>query len=214
VKQFDFFERAGEMSNLPEGLTYQPDLITPAEQDALVSHISELPFREFQFHQFLAKRRTVSFGWHYDYSGARLQKADPIPEFLLPLRALAARVAKLEPKDFQHVLVTEYAPGTGIGWHRDKAVFGEVVGISLLTPCVLRFRLKENDKWRRANVPVEPRSAYHLSGPARTVWEHSILRVDELRYAITFRNLRPLESGVKPTRSKAHARAKRNAAIS
>lgn len=205
MKQFDFFEPADRLSNLPRGLTYQPDLITPAEQDALVSRIRELPFREFQFHQFLAKRRTVSFGWHYDYSGARLQKADPIPEFLLPLRALAAQVAKVDSESFQHVLVTEYAAGTGIGWHRDKAVFGEVVGVSLLTPCVLRFRRKEDGNWQRANVPVEPRSAYHLSGPARTVWEHSILRVDELRYAITFRNLRPTQ---------APARAKRNAAIS
>jgi alkylated DNA repair dioxygenase AlkB len=188
VKQFDLLEP--NASNFPDGFKYQPDLITPNEQDALVSHIRELPFREFQFHGFLAKRRTVSFGWHYDYSGQQLQKADPIPEFLLPLRALAAQLANLTTEAFQHVLVTEYGPGTGIGWHRDKAVFGQVVGVSLLTPCVLRFRRKQGEKWQRANLPVEPRSAYHLSGPARTVWEHSILRVDELRYAITFRNMR------------------------
>ncbi len=191
MKQFDFFEPIDKATpDLPAGLTYQPELITVAQELSIVSHIRELPFREFQFHNFLAKRRTVSFGWHYDYSGRQLQKAEAIPEFLLPLRARAARFANLEPEAFQHVLVTEYAPGTGIGWHRDKGVFGQVVGVSLLTKCVLRFRRKENEKWQRANVPVEPRSAYHLSGPARTVWEHSILRVDELRYAITFRNLR------------------------
>jgi alkylated DNA repair dioxygenase AlkB len=37
---------------------------------------------------------------------------------------------------------------------------------------------------------AEPRSAYLLSGPARSEWEHSIPAVDALRYSITFRNLR------------------------
>ena len=40
------------------------------------------------------------------------------------------------------------------------------------------------------DILAEPRSAYHLTGPARFEWEHSILRVDELRYSITFRNMR------------------------
>jgi alkylated DNA repair dioxygenase AlkB len=155
-----------------------------------MQHIRELPFREFQFHGFVGKRRTVSFGWQYDYSGQHLKRAEDIPEFLLPLRSKAASFAGFEPPAFQHVLVTEYGPGAGIGWHRDKSVFGQVVGVSLLTSCVLRFRRKENEKWQRTNVPVEARSAYHLRGPARTEWQHSILRVDELRYAITFRNLR------------------------
>ena len=33
-------------------------------------------------------------------------------------------------------------------------------------------------------------SAYLLSGPARSEWEHSIPPVDATRYSITFRNLR------------------------
>jgi len=37
---------------------------------------------------------------------------------------------------------------------------------------------------------AEPRSAYLLSGPARTTWEHSIPPVTSLRYSITFRNVR------------------------
>jgi alkylated DNA repair dioxygenase AlkB len=66
-----------------------------------------------------------------------------------------------------------------------------VVGISLHAPCVLRLRRKVGErKWERVNVVAEPRSAYHLSGQARTVWEHSIPPVEALRYSITFRNLR------------------------
>jgi alkylated DNA repair dioxygenase AlkB len=182
---------AGAAPNLPEGFRYRPELIGPADEEALLGRVRRLPFRDFEFHGYTGKRRVVSFGWHYDFSGRRLQKADNIPEFLLALREAAAALADLEPKEFQHVLVTEYGPGAGIGWHRDKAVFGRVVGVSLLSPCALRFRRKLSvKKWERAKVTAEPRSAYLLSGPARLEWEHSIPRVEALRYSITFRNLR------------------------
>src|ERR1044072_6675411 len=169
---------------LMEGFRYQPEIIEPAFEDALVAQVRELQFREFEFHGYKGKRRVVSFGWKYEFAGGgQLHKAEQIPEFLLPLRSVAASFAQLEPEAFQHVLVTEYAPGAGIGWHRDKAVFGEGVGVSLLAPCVLRFRKKVDGKWDRVNVRAEPRSAYYLSGPARSVWQHSILRVDALRYS-------------------------------
>ena len=174
-----------------EGFRYQQELIEPAAEDALVAHVRELPFQEFEFHGYKGKRRVVSFGWKYEFSGGgQLRKADEIPEFLLRLRSLAASFARLHADAFQHVLVTEYGPGAGIGWHRDKAVFGQVVGVSLLAPCVLRFRRKMKTKWDRVNVLAERGSGYHLTGPARAEWEHSILRVDALRYSITFRTMR------------------------
>ena len=189
--QLKFFEREVRRTrgDLPEGFQYQPELIGPSEEHELVARIRELPFREFEFHGYLGKRRIVSFGWHYDFSGQRLRKAEDIPEFLLGIRKLAAALAGLESNEFQHVLVTEYSPGAGIGWHRDKGVFGTVAGISLLAPCVLRFRRKAGEKWERSNTPIEPCSAYVLTGPARSEWQHSISRVDELRYSITFRNV-------------------------
>jgi alkylated DNA repair dioxygenase AlkB len=174
-----------------EGFNYQPELIEAADEDALVARVRELPFQEFEFHGYKGKRRVVSFGWKYEFSGGgELRKAGEIPEFLLGLRSRAASFAGVDPDAFQHVLVTEYGPGAGIGWHRDKRVFGQVAGVSLLAPCVLRFRRKVNTKWERVNVLAEPRSAYHLTGPARSEWEHSILRVDALRYSITFRTMR------------------------
>ena len=182
---------ADDVAGRLEGFHYQPELIEPSLEDALVARVQELPFQEFEFHGYKGKRRVVSFGWKYEFSGGgQLRKADEIPEFLLELRSLAASFAALQPDAFQHVLVTEYGPGAGIGWHRDKAVFGQVVGVSLLAPCVLRFRRKVNTKWDRVNVLTDARSAYHLTGPARSDWQHSILRVDELRYSITFRTMR------------------------
>jgi alkylated DNA repair dioxygenase AlkB len=174
-----------------EGFRYQPELISLAEEDALIARVRELPFKNFEFHGFKGKRRTVSFGWQYEFSGrGALRKADDVPEFLLRVRTRAASFAGIGPEVLQHVLVIEYGPGAGIGWHRDRPVFGDVIGVSLLARCVLRFRRKHpGGKWERANVCAEPRSAYFLTGPARSEWEHSILRVDELRYSITFRNV-------------------------
>lgn len=186
--QRSFFEQGAAAGF--EGFRYQPDLLDQSDEQALLTHLRTLPFREFEFHGYTGKRRVVSFGWKYVFSGEKLVKADEMPEFLLPLRDRAAVFAGLEPEAFEHVLVTEYGPGAGIGWHRDKAVFGEVVGVSLLAPCILRFRRKAGEKWERVNVLTEPRSAYHLTGPARSEWQHSILRVEALRYSITFRTMR------------------------
>ena len=193
-QQFDLFggpDRGKDPGPaLPDGFKYAPDLLGAADEASLLAHVRELPFRDFEFHGYTGRRRVVSFGWHYDFAERRLRKADDIPAFLLALREPAAAFAGMAPAALQHALVTEYAPGTGIGWHRDKAVFGEVVGISLLSPCVFRLRRAAGDGWERVNVPAEPRSAYLLSGPSRTEWEHSVPPVGALRYSVTFRNLR------------------------
>ena len=175
---------------LPDGFRYQPDLITPDEEAAVLDHMHELPFKEFEFHGYVGKRRTVSFGWHYDFGERRLRKADDMPGFLRTLRETAARFAGMEAERLQHALVTEYSEGAGIGWHRDKAVFGEIVGLSLLSPCTFRLRRPDGDDWKRVSLVAAPRSAYLLAGASRTEWEHSIPGVDALRYSITYRNLR------------------------
>ncbi len=175
---------------LPEGFKYQPDLVPAEDEQALLQQVRDLPFKDFEFHGFVGKRRVVSYGWRYDFNDSVLQKTDDIPPFLLSLRELAADFAGMDPARLQHVLVTEYDAGAGIGWHRDKAVFGEVVGISLLSSCVFRLRRKAGTIWERISLTAEPRSAYLLSGPSRTEWEHSIPGVDALRYSVTFRNLR------------------------
>jgi alkylated DNA repair dioxygenase AlkB len=74
--------------------------------------------------------------------------------------------------------------------HKDRPVFGEVIGVSLLAPCRFRLRRKAGTTWERASLVAQPRSAYLLSGVARTQWEHSIPPLDRLRYSVTFRNFR------------------------
>lgn len=175
--------------DLPEGLVYRGELISPAEEAALAHRIAQLPFKAFEFRGFVGKRRVVSFGWRYDFNQQRFEAAEPIPDWLSPLRAQAAAFAGLPAESFAQALVTEYAPGAAIGWHRDRPQFSEVVGVSLLAPCVFRLRRRRGSGWDRAAFEAEPRSAYLLSGSARRDWEHSIPPVAALRYSVTFRRL-------------------------
>jgi DNA oxidative demethylase len=171
------------------GLRYEDEVISRAEEHALVERLESLELAPFRFHGWLGNRRTQSFGWRYDFEDASFTPAEPIPEWLQPLRERAAALAALEPEEFVHVLLARYDPGAGIGWHRDRDVFDEVVGFSLNTPATLRFRRRTGTGFRRASLEVEPRSAYLLAGEARHDWEHSISPGDQLRFSITFRAL-------------------------
>jgi len=103
ASQLDIFGGAGggrkSSADLPEGFRYKPELIGAADEAALLARVRELPFREFEFHGYTGKRRTISFGWHYDFSGRQLRKAEDIPDFLLALRPAAAAFGGMEPKE-------------------------------------------------------------------------------------------------------------------
>jgi alkylated DNA repair dioxygenase AlkB len=186
LKHADLFEGG---PSLPGGFRYEANFIDASEEQVLLDQIGPLAFKQFQFQGFLGKRRVVSYGWRYDFNGGGLSKTDDMPAFLVAIRQRASAFAGVASSDLQQVLVTEYTPGAAIGWHRDRSVFGDVVGISLLSSCTFRLRRKEGARWQRANLTAEPRSIYLLRGPSRTEWEHSIPAVSTLRYSITFRNV-------------------------
>jgi alkylated DNA repair dioxygenase AlkB len=183
--QTDLF---GSVPKSPDGFSYCEDVIAPEEEAALVACFADLSFQPFEFHGYLGKRRIVSFGWRYDYAGRALRGGETIPGFLMPLREKAANFAGVAADGLKQILVTEYAPGAGIGWHSDKPMFEDVVAISFLAPCTLRFRRKADTAWERRSLSVQPRSAYLLRGAARHIWQHSVPPVAELRYSVTFRN--------------------------
>jgi alkylated DNA repair dioxygenase AlkB len=190
--QFALFPPSPEgEASLPEGFAYRSDVISPAEESRLIREIARLPFKEFQFYGFEGKRRVVSFGWHYDFSQHKALPAEPIPEFLHDVYRTVKKASGLALPHLKQVLVTEYAPGAPIGWHKDRPVFGNVMGLSLASACTFRLRKsKGKGRWERVSLRLEPRSAYLLSGAARWTWEHSIPPVDKLRYSITFRDQR------------------------
>jgi DNA oxidative demethylase len=169
------------------GLRYAEEVISEADEEALVDHLVATDLSPFRFHGWLGNRKTKSFGWRYDFDDASFSPAEPIPDWLEPLRRKAADFAGLQPNEFVHALLARYDPGAGIGWHRDRDVFDHVVGISLASAATLRFRRRKPGGFDRAKLDVAPRSAYLLSGEVRWDWEHSITPGGELRFSITFR---------------------------
>jgi alkylated DNA repair dioxygenase AlkB len=178
--------------NLPEGLLYQPDFLSEAEEADLIGIFRELPFQAFDFHGYTARRRVLEFGLEYDFSTHRATPTQSFPEFLSPVRERAAQFAGVSAASLVEGMVTEYSPGAPIGWHRDAPQFGKIIGISLASVSRMRFK-----PYRAEGKPValtlEPRSIYLMRGPARWKFQHSVPPVKELRYSITFRTLRSTE---------------------
>ncbi|MDP1027026.1 alpha-ketoglutarate-dependent dioxygenase AlkB [Sphingomonas sp. KR1UV-12] len=171
------------------GLAQQASLISAEEERLLIERIDATDLAPFRFQGWTGKRLTTSFGWSYDFDVGRPKDAPPMPDWLLPIRDRAAKFTGLAPAALIQALLIRYDPGAGIGWHRDRPIYGHVVGLSLGEPATMRFRRRRGDGFDRVSVPLHPRAGYHMSGPARYEWEHSIASIERTRWSITFRSL-------------------------
>ncbi|MCA1200186.1 alpha-ketoglutarate-dependent dioxygenase AlkB [Sphingomonas sp. R647] len=164
-------------------------VISAAEEADLIAGIDGVDLSPFRFQGWLGKRLTQSFGWAYDFDKGSLRETKAIPDWLQPIRARAELFAGLGPDTLVQALLLRYDPGAGIGWHKDRPVFEDVVGISLGHAATMRFRRRNGKTFERIAVPLAPRSIYHLSGEVRHSWEHSIAPLEVTRWSITFRSL-------------------------
>jgi alkylated DNA repair dioxygenase AlkB len=183
----------------PAGLVYEAHLLSlEAERDALAA-IESLTFNEIRMHGVVAKRTARHFGFDYDYERRGLiQEAEPVPDWILPVRERAAALAGLEPEALVEALVQRYPEGAQIGWHRDAPMFGTVVGVSLLASSRMRFRRDVGAEREVYELELAPRSGYVLADEARTKWQHHVPPTKDLRYSITFRTLRNPDRWKKP----------------
>jgi DNA oxidative demethylase len=180
------------VSEAPAGFVYQPEFLSRTEESELLDALETQQFQEVVMHGVAAKRTVIHYGWSYGYESWQIQQAAPVPEFLHPARDKIAQWLGVPAENWEEVLVSRYPPGATIGWHRDAPMFGEkVVGLSLLAPCVMKFRrwrAAKDDRDVRKHV-LEPRSAYIIGGEARSRWQHHIPAVKELRYSVSFRTV-------------------------
>lgn len=180
-------------TSLPNGFVYRPDFLTPEEEAEIVGYIEDLPLSHSRLGEYVAKRRIIGFGWGFDFREHKLLPGPPLPPFLQPLQRKVGKWLDLPPARVVEALITEYTPGSAIGWHRDNESFDSIVGVSLSGWCRMRLR----PLWRAArrhpreviSLPLEPRSAYLMQKESRWDFQHSIPRLECLRYSITFRTL-------------------------
>jgi 2OG-Fe(II) oxygenase superfamily len=178
--------------DVPLGFEYRKDFITDAEERVLLEGIAGVTFSDFEMRGVLARRRVAFFGQSYDRAAA-----GPLPAFLLPLRAKIAQWSGIASDEFAMALINEYRPRTPIGWHRDAPQYDIIAGISLLSPCRMKFRPYRSPSAPKSprrsashEIVVDRRSAYLMTGESRQAYEHHIPPVAELRYSVTFRTLR------------------------
>jgi alkylated DNA repair dioxygenase AlkB len=182
--------QASSQAGPPEGLLFEPAFLSPEQEHLLLLELDRLEFQEIVMHGVAARRRARHYGRGYDYdSRATMGEAEPLPAWLEPLRERCAALAGTSPEALAEALVQRYPAGASIGWHRDAPSFGLVVGVSLGSGARLRFRRGSTGQWTTWQLELPPRSAYVLSGEARTRWQHSVSPVKGLRYSITFRTL-------------------------
>jgi DNA oxidative demethylase len=177
-------------SEEPQGLVYEPELLSVDEEAGLLERLDSLRFDPIVLHGRAARRTGRHFGLDYDYESRTPQPGEPVPDWLVPVRERAAALAGHEPEELVEILVQRYPEGSTIGWHRDAPAFETVIGVSLGGSSRLRFQRGKRENRRVWEVQLQPRSGYVLSGEARRSWEHSIPPTKELRYSITFRTLR------------------------
>ncbi|MCT2558929.1 alpha-ketoglutarate-dependent dioxygenase AlkB [Tsuneonella sp. YG55] len=174
------------------GLVVVEEAIDAIEERVIEAHVDAAPLAPFQFGQWEGKRLTANYGSAYDYQRARPVPAEPLPDWLENLRDRLAPLLGRDATAFVQGLLIRYDPGAGIGWHRDRPQYGEVMGLSLSAPAVLRLRRRlPEGGFERRRVDLPRRSLYLLSGEVRDGWEHSIAPLDVTRRSVTLRTMRP-----------------------
>jgi alkylated DNA repair dioxygenase AlkB len=97
------------------GLIYQPDLLSPTEQQRLLAAIDALPWQDD------LRRRVQHYGYRYDYKARAVDPSmyvGPLPAFAVEVAQRLAALRLIEEAPDQ-LIINEYQPGQGISAHVD-----------------------------------------------------------------------------------------------
>ena len=198
----------------PPGFLYVPELITRAEERALLDWFAaSADWKLVTFRGQTARRRAMSFGARYLTQGRRLEPAPALPPELAVYRdrmveaaceglGRTAALAGRTIADFALCTALHYPSGGAIGWHADNRAFGPTV-LSLSLGTAARLQLQRAGDVDRDGARVDragergagaieqelaPRSLFVLAGEARADWQHRVCPVREERYSLTVRS--------------------------
>src|SRR3974390_1516954 len=95
---------------LPEGFLYRENFLSQSEEAEFLRNFASLDFVAYDYHGFLAKRRTVRYGMNYDINTrAANESAQPIPDFLMNVRVRAANFAEVTAGALVQALVSAHS---------------------------------------------------------------------------------------------------------
>jgi alkylated DNA repair dioxygenase AlkB len=173
-----------------DGFEYILDFVSPEEESSLSDRLSGLTYRPAKMHGQTSRREMHYYGYEYvAQRRALIQLPEPMPPWLISLRARCAAAAGSDAEAFDQVIITRYGEGAAISAHTDHAtLFGPtVIGVSLLSAVDMVFHAPGGG---RISHILGPRSLYVLRGEARYAWKHATGRVTAPpRYSVTFRSV-------------------------
>jgi len=205
------------------GLIYIPDFISENEELQIREHIIT-KHNEWRDHWIKTNRKWLQFGYYFNYKTMELYKNKTKGFENIPAEwqwigqriqsCIEERLGQ-KCKDFNQLLINQYAPNQGINYHTDKThCFGPVIAdVSLFSCCVINYKDKmaigNANKNKIKSVLLQPRSLVVMTGPSRYEWLHGIeakrehkfcghrIRQD-VRYSFTFRHAMDVSSEVLP----------------
>ncbi len=118
----------------PDGLIYQPQFISAADEARLIAHVRALPLAPFQFGAYEGKRRVMYFGARYDFTHQRLEDAEALPDWLREVAARVERFAALPAGSIKHALCTEYDVARALAGTATRSISTRCSGSRSLRP--------------------------------------------------------------------------------
>lgn len=181
--------------NYIRGLKITDNFITNQYEQQLITNIKREPWDNS------LKRRTQHYGYKYNYKVSNISREDHLglfPDWLQELTNYIIRKANI--REPNQVIINEYKPGQGIGYHVDhiEAFDEHICSLSLGSDILMNY--KSHNGLTVIEMPLYRRSFLEMTDDARYQWKHGIMphKNDTVngiaiprgtRYSITFRKL-------------------------
>ena len=180
--------------NTPKGLHYIPNYLTDHEKEYILNFLkSKKTWKPVGTSK--SSRKTLQFGYTYNYDQPSVTKTVSVPSFLLNIinadRINSMIGNELVSNSFDNLIINEYK-SQGIAPHIDHVkLFGPIIvciSIGDERPVVFT-NSKTGEVFQQM---LEDKSLYIMSGESRYIWKHSLdsKKGYQLpRYSLTFRNV-------------------------
>jgi alkylated DNA repair dioxygenase AlkB len=162
LKEMVINENIGKIN----GLTYIENFINNNEANNIIE------FLDNQIWNNDLKRRTIHYGYKYDYF--EKNKLDEALEIPFELISIKEKIENHLNKTFNQIIINEYNPGQGIYSHIDNIkLFDDIiVSLSLNSDIIMDFI--NTDENHIEHILLQKNSIVILENDARYVYKHGI----------------------------------------